>query len=484
MNNKNLCFALFAFLECTSLYFGFSMLFSSQCPNWFRVCSILPFAFMFSFFILNKCLKVVFSRLSILLIVLLYFIRYVIVPYVMSIGNCVNNIPQNLVVDNIIFATMLMTYEILAVFIFMRIKIGKLTTEDSQVVLNYGEESYIGIKSKWFKIIVFLMITYIVVLVARDTTLLRSNFVFLIGMPDDWKLEANYVSLGSGGAGTLGILVTLMNLIFWFITVFLPPILVAKISIKDTVMSKVCILILIAAVAIIGTEERFRSIDCAVGLIVTIMALNEKKYVKMMRITLVMVVVIAIVGLFQKIFASQADYSAEQMSALASSYIGSSTGLSATIKAKSEIPSFNIFKLPSDIISSIPFVGSMFKRYLPETSSYAYNHFITSSPTKSMGLIIPSIGLGYEYFGFVLAPFVPICAVNLAILFDSKARNTQSIIYKNMFNVATIMFCRATCQSNMQQGISALANVAMAYLIVRIFLGPYIVNRSTKDINE
>ena len=482
--NYKIRFTVFALFELAALYSGFSILFSQQCPEWFRVCSILPFAFMFSLLILGNYLRMLFSRLSIFLIVLLYFFRYVFVPYVMSIGNCSNNIPNYLAEDNMLFASLLMTYEIFSVFLFIRTKVNKLKSDNTQIIVNGGESSYLGINSRWFKIIVFLMISYIVFLVARDASLLRSNFVFLIGMPDDWKQEANYVSLGSGAAGTLGVLVTLMNLVFWFITVFLPPMLVIKIAKKDTLMSKVWLFIIIAAVAIIGTEERFRSIDCSIGLIITIMAIHKKKYNRLMQLTLVSVVIIAFFGLFQKIFAVNADYSAEQLSTLAASYFGSATSLSATIKAKSVLSSFNITKLPADIVSSIPFVGSFLRPYFGETSSLAFNHFITSSVLKSMGLIIPSIGLGYEYFGFLLAPLVPICAVNIAISYDAKARNTQSIVYKNMFNVATIMFCRATCQSNMQQGISALANILMAYFIVRVFLGPYISNRSIQYSDE
>lgn len=475
---------VFIILFLFSCVAAFSIAFDDATPTEYEALFLLPIGFIFALFIVFPVIDIVLSRVSTIVVVAVYFLRTVVIPFVMRIGYYNTLVSINRYSSYAFPAIILIVYETIAVFVFIRLKTRKLAEEESLIDSKNIRQSnlYSRERKAVFILVLVSFVSYVAIMLIRDPSLLRSNFVLLVGTPDDWKTETNYASIGdSNRGGTLGILVTLMNQIISFILVFVPALLVRRISKRSNILKYVFFALIIGFIAIVGTEERFRSIDYSIALIFTIKALDNRKYKKFTNVLILGIIAIAFIGLIQKSYAGSADYSTKQLSGAFSAYFSSVPGVAAAIPFSDSLGRFNLFRLPTDIITMVPYVKSLLSKVLPENIGRMYNLFLTGT-SKSMGQIIPSIGLGYVYFGFILAPIIPIITVYFAMNFEAKARASTEIVYKNLFYAAAIMLARCCGQSSFLQCISSLCNIGIMYLLPRMFLGRNKVLKKDEDV--
>ncbi|RDW20755.1 hypothetical protein [Oceanobacillus chungangensis] len=398
-----------------------------------------------------------------------YFIRMVISPLVMFLGNYSTFGSGYYLYAYLDNAILLMCYEAIVVFTFLIYKISNLKNSNNPII-QINNKSKVRHKIKLpilFKFIVFGLISFIILLILSDPTLLRSNFLFLIGTSEDWQIQENYASLSGGGSGTLGILVTLLNTVFWLVQALLPPIIMLKIvQMKVPYFYKLFLsLLLLSAVMLISTETRAHSIEVALTLVIIMIVLYGRRFTKFIPLLMITIVYITISGLFAK---SGMEFSFEELSKTLTAYFSGPQNVAVAIGAAKDYSSLGIAMIPADIFMKIPYLSSFFEPMFKETTNTIFNVAYAAMEGRYIGQIIPSVGQGYAYFGFLLAPIIPCLAVWIAISFEKRARDTSNIVFKFIFYMGTIMMARVTVLSNMLSGVNYLFNIILTLLIAYI----------------
>ncbi len=470
-NNNIRNLLIFCLFTICSLFAVAYLGLDNEKPIGYEFIFLIPIGFIFAMFLLYPVIDIVLSRVSTIAIIFIYFLRTVLIPILIRIGNYESQISIDQYNSKAFLAILLVIYETIFVFAFIRIK-SSILIDDEQLINTYGsnyEKVITEKKIKIFKFLLIIFVVYVAAMLIRDPSLLRSNFILLVGTPSDWKIKSNYVALGElSTGGTLGILVTVMNQVIGFITVFVPPLLALKISKKKGIIKYIMLFLLIAIIALVGTEERFRSIDYSLALIFTIRSFDNNRYKKFTNLLIVAISVVVFIGLLQKGYAGNVKYSMDQISSIFSSYFSSIPGVAAAIEFSKETVKFGLLKLPTDIISHIPYVKSVLSSFLPVNTGRMFNYFLTGT-NKTYGQIISSIALGYVYFGFVFSPIIPVITVSLSMKFDAAARESNEVLYKNLYYAAAIVMARCCGQCNFLQGVSALCNIIIMYLLIVFF---------------
>lgn len=417
----------------------------------------LPFAFALTSIALIPIAEFIYSRISISIITGYYFVRMVVVPCVMVQGGYYTPLVHASFLGNMDFALSLMCYEALVSFCFIYFVSSSLRAEDLKV------KPYI---SKTFYVLVFMLIAYVVLLILFDPSILRSNFILLIGTPKGWRIEPNYARLGSLDEGTLGIFVTTLNIVFWLLQAFLPPILLARIAKKHINMYQKIIysFFVIAIVMIVATETRAHSLECALASLLLISNFYYEKIKKFLPFCFIFGGVVVIYGLMEKMkVGTNGGIDWVGMGSMVSAYFSGPQNVAAGIYAIETIQSMSILNLLPDMILKIPFIGSYISPLFDGTSNDLFNVMLSFNG-YSTGQILPIICQGYEYVGFFLAPILPCLFIWLAIKCEVCARNTHNIIMKNCMLLFAIMFARCL-MVNMISGVDTIFNVLLTYFL-------------------
>ena len=176
-------------------------------------------------------------------------------------------------------------------------------------------------------------------------------------------------------------------------------------------------LVVMLGLMIIVNGERGNSVMCAVALLVIIIDLYPKKMKKLAPLILSGIVIIAIIGLLAK--ANNNDFSnfTQSFSVIMSAYFSGPQNVAAAILASKSVGGHNIGIVFTDFIRTIPFISSLLQSKYRITSSVLfgeaiYGTTITGSRTDQ---ILPAIGQGYHYFGFLMAPLIPCILANLSV---------------------------------------------------------------------
>ena len=420
---------------------------------------LLPFAFALASTLLIPIAELLYSRISIAIITCYYFVRMVIVPCVMAQGGYYTPLVHASFLGNMDLALWLMFYETLTSFYCMYFAGSSL--KDKALIAD----THISPK---FYVFVLILVVYVIMLILSDPSILRSNFLLLIGTPKEWHIEPNYAHLGSAEGGTLGILITLLNIVFWLLQAFLPPILLMKIAQKRiNVYLKVFFsLLVIGIVMVIATETRAHSLECALAGLLVISNLYYKKIKKFLPFCFIFGGAVIVYGLMEKMaIETSGGIDWVGMGSMASAYFSGPQNVAAGIYAVDTMQSLGILNLIPDMILKIPFIGSYLSSIFEGTSNDLFNVML-SFKGRSTGQILPIICQGYEYVGFFLAPIIPCLFVGLAVKCEACARGTHNIIMKNCMLLFAIMFARCL-MVNMISGMNTICNVILTYLIAR-----------------
>ncbi len=449
-------------------------------PSNYNFLWMLPLTFSLICFPLVSYTRILFHRISVFLVFSLYFIRMVISPLSMFWGNY-GSYGYGYFVDTYSgMAIILMSYEAVMVFAFIIINSKKLKNNNILPIQTKNSTKVKRTKLPFlFKLALGSLLAYIVMLVVSNPSLIRSNFVFLIGTPNSWVLKQEYASINGSGSGTLGILVTLMNTVFWLLQALLPPVILLKIAQKKSSFYHkfVLSLILLSLVLLIATETRASSVESAIALIIVMSLVFGQKFSKKIPLMMLIIGVVVVVGLFSK---SSVGFNFEDLSKTLTAYFSGPQNVAISIGVAKEYSELNLFMLPVDIALKIPYLSSFFKSIFSYSSNDYFNTVFANLYGRNIGQIIPAIGQGYVYFGFILSPIIPCLAVAIAMKFEKKARSEANIVFKYIFYLAAIMMSRATIISNMLSGIGYMFNIFLAYVVASLTM-KYITVRKMKN---
>lgn len=459
---------LLLFVTGISLFVAILIAFDNTKPDYYRLLWLMPTTFSIISFALINFQSVFLKRVSTLLAFGLYFMRMVISPFAMFLGEYSSFGFGNYVENYSDIAIFLMSYEVVIVFSFMVMNLGKLKMEKPlDLPSDYKDKKQKVKLPLLFRVALFSLVSYLFFLIVSNPSLIRSNFVFLIGTPDNWVLQQEYASLDGSGSGTLGILVTLMNTVFWLIQALLPPVLLFKISQKKATFRYKFVLsiLLLISVLLVATETRASSVESALSLLIIMSLVYGKRFTKKIPAMIAIIGVVIIVGLFSK---SGSGFNFIELSKTLTAYFSGPQNTAIAIGVAQEYSKLNLLMLPVDVIMKIPYLSSYLRPLVGYSSNDYFNTAFFNLYGRNIGQIIPAIGQGYVYFRYLFAPLIPVSAVAIAMAFEKKARHESNIIFKYIFYLATIMMSRATVISNMLSGISYLFNIFLVYFIASL----------------
>jgi hypothetical protein len=240
-----------------------------------------------------------------------------------------------------------------------------------------------------------------------------------------------------------------------FIQVFI-FIIVVKYSLYRKTINRRYSLILLLIVSIINITFMWSSnrmsifIVAGTTLVILLYAFPERKkffYLMILSISIIMVVLLSNYRLFG-IVGSQINteafggyFNLKNFSTQLQIYFAGPDSVAAAVATKE----FYSSAITVKTFLNDTFIGVRFIQSLPifkyDSTNSTVNYFnLISCNGYNMGLIIPMIGQGYAYFGFLLSPVFTVFSTILLFLSERKAKSVKDIGLKYVFAFLTFNF--------------------------------------------
>ncbi|ACB62075.1 hypothetical protein Exig_2627 [Exiguobacterium sibiricum 255-15] len=428
-------------------------------PVQYEYLPLLPLFFgTFSIFFINN-IKKYFNNTTFTLVYFSYSIRCVILPlilclngYNLLLGEYKTIVDYSILYKNMNFSIILSIYELMIVFLVMRVMFFLEKFTSNHIVIKdkvklENVNNMFGKKAKYF----ISISTFIILLSVLFSPQLLDYFSFFI--------ETSEIQNYTKRIELLNLRNQVPPLIYWtFVTfvrilqVFLPIILIYKIYVKyeekNQLLGLIFSIFVITIVFTIMTPEKINSVVLALILLIITSNMYEK-YKKYIFILLILLISFSILGLFYKsgLYKDQPDVNS-LFSSTVNAYFSGIINISAAV---SMVKPINLSIVVSDFINSIPFMSYFFKNY--ETTPQVYNEFIKGSYTQ-VTKIIPMIGQGNFYFGFIFSPIFSLVSILLAFFYEKKVKQTKNFIEKYIYLYACISFAISPIMYNLNIAIS------------------------------
>lgn len=407
-------------------------------PDYYNLIWILPFSFMLMMATVIFTNKILFRSISFTIIVGIYFFRVVLMPLVLVFGNFHSLVRNKDVFQKMPLVLLLMSYEIIIVFMFLHILIRKTFTHNMAFVdsnINFSKRNLC-----FYFIIMFLTIFWIYMFIRYP--IVRGDFSTL--MTKGLK-KANIVLISRKMSstdvlnGVPGILYNFFIYDFRILKMFLPIVIIQFIHTKIKNGKKVALLIALVLVLIImlfTNDEKLNSLQFALALIIVIYQLYPKQLKQLIVPLLCSFVVLVMYGLLSKTDTLSSTDPLKELSLTLNAYFGGTQNVAVAVSMPNENRWYYMY---ADLVTSIPYF-SIFFRHITVTSGTIFNETLYGRLGAPVNQIVPAIGMGYYYFGFLLAPIVPCILIWLSVKFEKTALKLHDVLYKYIFYYLSIAF--------------------------------------------
>ena len=442
---------------------GFVLLDTDR-PVCYQLLWLLPVAFSCNCVFIYTFRKLLFARVSITIITGFYWIRMVLTPVIMGLGNYAvytQNTSWHAYMEK---AIVLVCYEATAIFILLFACRRSLDCPNQNVLSGSEKPARLSYPAPFYFAFGLLCLFFFGMLV-RWPILIRYLFIPIFGAPAGWKIPVvEQRSLDGSGSGPLGIFVTLLLYLIFVMQILLPAFLLTKILNKKGRWSDaritVCSFFLIGLVAFIATESRSDAIYSAAALTFTLMAYSSKKQLRVEAGVLSGLVLLAGAGLYIKQVSHVSGEQLDSLSKLITAYFAGPQNVAACIQAGYDNGGADFSRLLYDIPRYIPYVGTIAKKIIDLGTTPSCDHLfhyalygVTSG--RAWDQVVPAIGAGYLLGGFLLAPLNPAISACISLLLEKGARRAKTPIIKNICYAGCAL---ATC------GVSASLGHALGFL--------------------
>ena len=469
---------LLIFIIFFCLITSFLILFDNYKPSYYNLLWLLPLVYLF-FFIILFYMKKIFKYIGIILVASMYGVRMVIVPFVMYLGDYMTYGMEQNYSNNMDSALLLMCYELVFILFFIIITTDKIYGDDESFYHNSN------VMLKWeytqrFKFVLLFLILYMIIIFIGTPGLIKESFFLTTGQSEEsaalyYSGEVSHRAFGLSFGKQL---VTILFTVFWIIQVVLPPVLLTYMikKINNKTLRNITFIAVMILTLIICTETRAHSIECAGAFTITT-AIFYKNEIKInYKLIIIIIMIVLSLGLSSKSkISTEDDNVLQSISVTLSAYCSGPNNIATAITAVKESGELNILKIIPDVLLQLPYLTLLFRPFFSGTSNTIFNQYVSMIST---GQIIPSIGMGYVYFGFLLSPLVPCFAVYCTMKFEKLSKKAPDIIRKNLFILAMIMMSRTTTTSNMLSGVTYLGHVFMTWGII-VFCYSKLTNQKT-----
>lgn len=443
-------------------------------PAGYQFLWLLPTAFIINCFLLYPIRKQLFTRVSVTLITGIFWMRMVVSPIAMVLGNYAV-VPENTSWHRYLTqAFFLESYEAFIVFMAMLIAAKYLSYSNC----NPSQEKKKMRYSLPFYMAFGCVCLFFFGMIADCPDLIRYQFITILGAPPGWKVVLEQRSLNGSGSGPLGILVTLWTMLITVLQVLLPPYLLTWIFNHRKKWSDTRVVIaslfLVGCVFVIATESRANSVITALALLCTTMAYSNKKQLRWEVFALILLGVAVIGALCWKTIngrlSVQSNY--DFFSFMITAYFSGPQNVAASIEATELMGGPHPQLFLADMNQAIPFLNSFLQRFVGintdglQSTNTIFNHVLYGmDELLETDQIVPSIGQGCMIFGYALAPLFSVATALAAVWFEYRARLTDMPVWKNLCYVGAIYMSMCQSISNFAIAIQYLWFVGLAAVI-------------------
>ncbi len=428
MKNKDINFIVFILFLFSSFIFMIATFFINNNKD-FWMMDLLPLGFILIILINFKLFSKIKSNISVLLIILIYYFRMIILPFVFAYTNysCLTvNLEYIKYIPN---ATLLMIYEFLMVMLFCNLFFRNESSKENNQKIEYNKKKRnIILQKKMFGVLSFLLI--IVLIAFLKYPQFKSYFRFIF-TSDITKVNMQNVNRSIMKN-------TIPSVIYWgilfiidILQTLLPIAIIKKINqLKISDKFKFLFsLVFVAIICSICTPETARSFIIALTILIILFKLYPRQRKMLFSVILFILIPGAFYGLFLKVGISSAM---NEISKTLQAYFSGVSNVATSFLMPN---SLNIKVFSNDILNCIPFIRYFFNTKVGSTNLFNNVLFNTSDAHSQ---IIPMIGQARYYFEFVLAPIIPIIVVKLALEFEKKYKTSTDFYDKYLYLLMTI----------------------------------------------
>lgn len=454
-------------------------------PICYELLWMLPITFSISCSLVYAFRKFLFTRISITMIVGLYWVRMVVTPVLMVLGDYAV-FPENTSWQAYLpEAIMLECYEACVMFPLLLLWSKHLACENRNVFMQGNTKKLHHPRA--FTLLFGLVCLFFFGMILRWPVLIRYQFIPIWGAPQGWAIPAlEQRSLNGTGSGPLGIFVTIFVYLILVMQILLPALILTWIlnhGRPGTSKKKVlCALLLIGLVLVIATESRLNSVFTALALLLTLMSHSNKKQLRLEACILVILVLFAMLALWikQGNNASTTNTVFLSLSQIFTAYFSGPQNTAAAIQATKESLGPDPFRIWPDIVQNVPYVAAIW-RHLTGTSvspgcSLLFNQTLYGMTERSIWeQLLSPIGEGYMHGGFLLAPLIPAVTGRLSIWLEETARKAIYPISKNLGYVGAAFMAYVQVNLGLAQTVGFLWYIGLTALIAL----PILLKRSS-----
>lgn len=398
-----------------ALFVSILLLIDIKKPIYYSLLFLLPLSFMVMSIALSKIYNEIPRNLGITMIIILLFVRTVLSPMFMYLGDYSITISYG-IEKNTWYAILLVFYETICLFLLIYIKtvnFNKVSNDLSDT--RYSSNSY-GMR---IYLIILIALSGILIICQYITPELLSSYRSIFDMSNEfftnYEDSQTVVKYGTSFIKKLS-LVTGQYLIRALLIIW-PTYLIVKLSNKKTYFSKlisaICCFI---PVFFIGGAIAKSLIYVVCLLFLYNYIYNNKDFT---RKSIKLICFGGIVVIVWWILNIDSQHAMEQFSRRFSAYFSGVNVVSGVFN----LPNSMEYKLRYflyDFTSTIPFGNTIFgishETIQPFFNEYNFSH----------GQIPPTIGLGYYYFGPILAPLYSLIFATIAINAGEKLKQSIS----------------------------------------------------------
>lgn len=430
MKRNNNAFLTFIVVFLTAFLSSVGIILKNQETSTYWFVALLPLFFCLIILINYRVFAKSLSMISIMLVMLCYYMRMVIIPFVFVYSDYSSLIINHDYSNYIIYAVLLSIYEFFIVTTivncFDKKKIENVNNND---LINKNEVNNTK-ANKYVSIIIFILLI-VVVLAFIKYPQFQYYFRFIF--------ESNINKIDSYNINSRIMKETIPSITYWTIIYLIDILQILLPIVFINIIKKMRIyegfkfilsISIILIVVLICTPETARSIIIAFSLCFILIKLYPNKKRFLITSIIVLLFPSIIFGLFIK---SGSSYFRNDISNILNAYFSGVSNIATSFLIPNR-PS--LLLLFNDMIHSVPFVNAFFRE--TTTSTVLYNNLFYNSAGR-YDQIIPMISQSMCYFGFLLAPIISYFSVKISLLVENKY-NCDNDIYKIYFKMIIILY--------------------------------------------
>lgn len=398
-----------------------SIAFDDNLRDGYQSLWLLPLSFtlvsMFTINIMNSLPR----NLSVAIIWGGYFVRFVLTPLLLMIGNYQVTF-RTLTTGNIESAILLMAYEIFVVFICLEIYLKK--NKHYSIAMNLNE---IDLKLEETKILHFglIILSLICISILFYIPQLRDSFTWIFSNKHDIaNLDYNIDTIAI--RGTIKRALSSLFVFIFNIIRYLIPIYLLKITYKrfgNTKLGYVLSLIICVSPFMVISGS---NVQPFIGLIINVVMMSKLypyKSENLKKIFSILGVVLLSLILMSKLIIIGDSRGLSGIDSLGLTLNAYFPGVGNAAAAFNIIDDNKFKTLFYDVFSTIPFRNSIFPSIASEevTLTFLFNRYNVIS-----GNIIPCISGSKHYLGFFLAPLIPLFLACFSVKMKIKAESSNN----------------------------------------------------------